>query len=77
MNEPDVVFVLYGGTSPDGRGTGVYIGFTIDPEKALSYYREHIQDNSYSIGYVLVLEEESKYIVRTDHDIEYINKHIK
>ncbi len=45
-------YLLYGGSSVDGRGRGEYKGRTTDVNVAAKYYVEEILANPYSIGYV-------------------------
>ena len=51
-------FVLYDGTSPDGRGgmyNANYVGRTLSVKKAKKFYKENIHNNPYSIGRVTVI----------------------
>ncbi|QOC57992.1 hypothetical protein phiK7B1_137 [Pseudomonas phage phiK7B1] len=51
-------FLLYGGSSADGRGPGKYMGRTMDPGNAISFYREHIKkQDGYATGYVQAVFE--------------------
>lgn len=46
-------FLLYGGSSEDGRGPGKYMGKTFYPSQALTFYRQHIKSHGgYATGYV-------------------------
>lgn len=53
-NLPDVIFLLYGGSSADGLGPGVYEGRTADPVLAFKFW-EQLVDNPYSTGSVVVI----------------------
>lgn len=55
MSEP-TWFLLYGGTSEDGAGPGVYVGRTTDPKVATNHNR-NIKRDPYSTGYVLVVTD--------------------
>ncbi len=54
INQPisETQYLLYGGSSVDGRGPGEYKGRTTDVNVAAKYYVEEILANPYSIGYV-------------------------
>ena len=54
MNEP--WYLLYGGSSVDGRGPGKYLGRTIDVFVAARHYIE-ISKSPYSTGYVEVITD--------------------
>lgn len=72
----DAVFILYGGSSEDGRGDGVYETFTRDPQKALDFFYKNIANNAYSTGKVIVYEKEDYHVVQTKMSIKYITKYI-
>ena len=50
-------YLLYGGSSGDGRGDGEYVGRTCNISVAARHYRE-ISKNPYSTGYVTVITDE-------------------
>ncbi len=56
MSEP--WFLLFGGSSPDGRGEGKYIGRTTDPKAAAWHWRK-VHADPYSTGYVLIVTDKS------------------
>lgn len=49
-------FLLYGGSSADGRGPGRYEGRTDDPEVARAHH-EKIRANPYTTGYVQIIDD--------------------
>lgn len=53
-------FILYDGTSPDGRGVARYAGRTTDPSIARKHF-EKTQSDPHSVGYVLVVTDTSSY----------------
>ena len=55
MNEP--WYILYGGSSVDGRGPGKYVGRTIDVFVAARHYIK-ISKSPYSTGYVEVITDD-------------------
>ena len=55
-------YLLYGGSSADGRGDAVYKGRTIEKSEALAFYVKHIKDNPYSTGKVQIIT--NQYIYR-------------
>lgn len=55
MNEP-TWYLLYGGTSEDGRGHPRYCGRTTDMSKAAKHFAE-CESNPYSIGEVRIITE--------------------
>lgn len=59
----DTWFLLYGGSSVDGRGPGIYKGRTADESVAREHHSE-ISKDPYSTGYVLRV---------TDSGIEHIH----
>ena len=50
-------YLLYGGASADGRGEGVYKGRTEIKSRAFTFYCEHIKDNPYSTGKVMIVTD--------------------
>lgn len=50
-------YLLFGGSSADGRGPGEYQGRTTDREIALRHFKE-CKNNPYSVGYVLVVTDD-------------------
>ncbi len=61
INQPisETQYLLYGGSSVDGRGPGEYKGRTTDVNVAAKYYVEEILANPYSIGYVEAVTDTS------------------
>ena len=57
-------YLLYGGSSVDGRGDAVYKGRTIEKSEALAFYVKHIKDNPYSTGKVQIVTD--GYIKRAE-----------
>lgn len=55
-NEEKTIFLLYGGSSADGRGSGRYIGRTEDKEKAKKHYLK-VYNDPYSTGQVKILSK--------------------
>lgn len=51
----DILYLLYDGDSPDGRGSAKYIGRTNDKEKALKHYESC--KSPYSTGYVDIITD--------------------
>lgn len=51
-------FLLYGGESEDGAGSGRYEGRTSDKKLAKWHY-DACEANPYSVGYVLIVTDES------------------
>lgn len=49
-------YLLFDGTSVDGRGEGRYIGRTTDPEKAKRHYQK-CSENPYSVGHVAIVTD--------------------
>lgn len=45
-------YLLYEGTSPDGRGSAEYVGRTIDPAVARAHHKK-VHGSPYSTGYVM------------------------
>ena len=59
MTEP-TLFLLYSGTSEDGRGSANYAGRTTDKAKAKKHYEKCIK-NPYSTGYVVILQGDKNH----------------
>ena len=51
-------FLLYGGSSVDGRGAGEYVGRTTDKQAAIAHHQK-CENNPYSAGYVLIIKDDS------------------
>ena len=52
-------FLLFGGTSEDGRGQGTFKGRTDSPATALTFYREHIKKaGPYATGAVQAVTDD-------------------
>lgn len=49
-------FLLFDGSSPDGRGPGQYIGRTTDVKAATWHFRK-VDGDPYSTGYVLIVSD--------------------
>jgi hypothetical protein len=49
-------FLLFGGTSPDGRGQPVFVGRTTDKAKARKHYAK-CRKNPHSIGSVWIVTD--------------------
>lgn len=60
---PEEIFILYGGSSADGRGEGDFESRTADPKVAYDHWRT-IKGDPYSTGCVQVL---------TDQGVEFIS----
>lgn len=54
----EVWYILFGGTSEDGRGRGTYIGRTTDKTVAKKHY-EHCRKDPYSTGRVVIYTDTS------------------
>lgn len=66
-------FMMYGGSSEDGRGSGQYLGRTFYPSHALTFYRKHIKGNPYSVGHIMAIFDD-----RTEHvDEEWLKRETK
>ena len=57
MKNNDVWYLLFGGSSQDGRGTGTYFGRTTDQNAAREHY-DSLVTNPFSIGRVEVVTDE-------------------
>ena len=62
-------FLLYDGTSVDGRGNPHYAGRTLDIKVAKAHLRKCMRD-PYSIGNVRVVTDESIILPRTLQELE-------
>lgn len=66
-------FLMYGGSSEDGRGPGQYLGRTFHPCHALTFYRKHIKGNPYSTGYITAV-----FDGHTEHvDEDWLKREVK
>lgn len=65
----DPWFLLYGGTSVDGRGPGEYVGRTTDKQKAIKRFRE-VRKSPYSVGYVEIITDRSVTRAFQERDFE-------
>ncbi len=63
-----VWFLLYGGSSEDGSGGGVYVGKTADPSVAREHARE-VRRSPYSTGYVLVVTDTAVHRCHSVDDV--------
>lgn len=50
-------YLLFGGSSVDGRGEGKYIGRTLNRNEAIAHFYQCNSD-PYSTGYVLIISDE-------------------
>lgn len=72
-----LIFILYDGTSVDGRGTGNFLKATESKEEALVHYK-NIKLDPYSIGKVQVLTEDIFNNILTEaQEIKYFGKVVK
>lgn len=55
-NEP-TWYLLYGGTSEDGRGNAVYEGRTTDVDVALKHRKKLDKAGSYSTGHIMAVTD--------------------
>ena len=62
-------YLLYGGTSIDGRGMGDYIGRTTDKTEAVRHFRK-AADSPYSIGHVLVVTDQRTFRLFRESDLK-------
>ena len=53
-------YLLYGGSSVDGCGTGEYIGRTLDKEEA-EKHAKNCNENPYSTGHVDAYNDEKEW----------------
>lgn len=58
----DAVFILYGGTSEDSRGSGKYKGKTTNPKEAKKYWNK-IKKNPYSTGKVMAYTDSAEILI--------------
>lgn len=58
MSPEPTWFLLYGGTSVDGRGPGTYQGRTTDAALARRHY-EQCRRDPYSCGYVMAATDQA------------------
>ena len=72
-----LIYVLYGGYSEDGRGSGTFLKATESKEEALSHYRD-VKSDPYSVGSVKVLTENSFTRIFTEsEEVKYFGKKVK
>ena len=69
-NKIPPIFLLYGGTSEDGRGIGEYRGRTVSVEKAKAFYMREIHNNSYSTGKVVALVKDEMRAIYNPKDFD-------
>lgn len=50
-------FLLYGGTSQDGAGPGVYEGRTISAKKAHAHHQKILANGPWNTGYVVMIDD--------------------
>ena len=60
-------YLLFDGTSVDGRGHASYTGRTTNPVKALNHYQRCM--NPYSTGYVIILTD-TKFSIASENDLD-------
>lgn len=53
-------YLLFDGSSPDGRGTANYIGRTLSRQEAKRFLKKN-SDNPYWTGYVLIVTDTTAY----------------
>lgn len=77
-NEDDIlIYLLYDGTSEDGRGNGKFYKSTKDKKEALKHYKA-VKKDPYSIGSVWVLTSSSLDRIFSDLlEIKYFGKMVK
>ena len=63
------VYVLYGGSSCDGRGTPYYIGRTKDKKVAKAHFNK-CKKNPYSFGGVRMMTDKTFHTVMSIEDLE-------
>lgn len=63
------IYVLYGGTSADGRGDPEYQTFTDDWRVAQAFYWAEIHNNPYTTGHVVIMTK-SSYRHATEEDFK-------
>lgn len=63
-------FVLYGGTSVDGKGEGNYCGRTTDVKVAKAHW-EKCRGDPYSVGSVWVITDVWNRRINYDYEWEY------
>ncbi len=61
------IYLLYDGTSPDGRGIPEYVGKTTDKKKVVKHFNK-IQD-PHSIGRIEKLQGNDKFILTNLEDM--------
>lgn len=72
-----LIFLLYGGYSEDGRGSGTFLKATESKEEALVHYRA-VKSDPYSVGSVKVLTENSLIRIFTEsEEVKYFGKKVK
>lgn len=63
----DPVYILYGGTSEDGRGYPKFESYTNDWRVAQAFYMKNIHNNPYSTGHVAIMTKKSyRHATRED-----------
>lgn len=65
------LFMLYEGSSPDGRGYAKLVGKTIHKAAALKHY-DVVSSNPYSCGYVKIVTKDNREFCATRRDIENV-----
>ena len=69
MNTEHTWFLLFDGSSVDGRGFPRYIGRTIDKYAARLHY-DNVKNNPYSIGKVEIITDNSHTVATSKTDWE-------
>lgn len=64
------IFRLYGGQSADGRGEGVYQGYTSDPVMAKQHW-DKVSRNPYSTGGVIAMTHAKEWRMFTSDWEQY------
>lgn len=67
-------FLLFDGSSEDGRGPGSYKSRTTSADTALTFYRKNIKGNSYSTGKVIMVTDTHQHLMNEDAIKEVIKK---
>ncbi len=60
-------YLLYGGSSEDGRGPGRYEGRTVDHQEALLHFIK-VKSSPYSTGRVLVITDDQEIVASRERD---------
>lgn len=69
MNTEHTWFLLFEGSSVDGRGSPKYVGRTIDKHAARTHYI-NVKNNPYSIGKVEIITDNSRTVATSSTNWE-------